>query len=33
MPVIGLLGSGAPGPAAPLMTTFRQGLSETGYVE
>ncbi len=33
MPVIGFLGSGSPGPAAPLIAAFRQGLSETGYVE
>jgi ABC-type uncharacterized transport system substrate-binding protein len=32
-PVIGLLGSGPPGPNAPLTAAFRQGLSETGYVE
>ncbi len=35
MPVIGVLNTGSPGPssAAPLMAAFRQGLSETGYVE
>ena len=33
MPVIGFLGSGSPGPTAPLLAAFRQGLSETGYVE
>jgi putative tryptophan/tyrosine transport system substrate-binding protein len=33
MPVIGFLGSGSPGPYAPLVAAFRQGLSETGYVE
>jgi putative ABC transport system substrate-binding protein len=32
-PVIGYLGGGAPGPDAPLVAAFRQGLSETGYVE
>jgi putative tryptophan/tyrosine transport system substrate-binding protein len=32
MPVIGYLG-GSPGPAAPNVAAFRQGLSETGYVE
>jgi putative ABC transport system substrate-binding protein len=33
MPVIGYLGNGAPGPSAPNVAAFRQGLSETGYVE
>jgi putative tryptophan/tyrosine transport system substrate-binding protein len=37
MPVIGILSAGSPGspgrPAAPFMAAFRQGLSETGYVE
>src|SRR5438128_1109443 len=33
MPVIGWLGSGSPGPSAPVVTVFRQGLSEAGYVE
>jgi putative tryptophan/tyrosine transport system substrate-binding protein len=33
MPVIGFLGGGPPDPAAPSATAFRQGLSETGYVE
>jgi putative ABC transport system substrate-binding protein len=33
MPVIGWLNSGSPSPSAPLMSAFRQGLSETGYVE
>ena len=33
MPVIGFLGSGSPGPFAPFVAAFRQGLSETGYVE
>jgi putative ABC transport system substrate-binding protein len=33
MPVIGFLGSEAPGPIAPLVAAFRRGLSETGYVE
>jgi putative ABC transport system substrate-binding protein len=31
MPVIGLLGGGSP--FTPLVAAFRQGLSETGYVE
>jgi putative ABC transport system substrate-binding protein len=33
MPVIGYLGSTLAEPAAPVVTAFRQGLSETGYVE
>jgi len=33
MPVIGFLGSESPGPYAPFVAAFRQGLSETGYVE
>jgi putative ABC transport system substrate-binding protein len=33
MPVIGFLGSGLPGTAAPNVAAFRQGVSETGYVE
>jgi len=33
MPVIGFLGSTAPGPFAPFVAAFRQGLSEVGYVE
>jgi putative tryptophan/tyrosine transport system substrate-binding protein len=33
MPVIGFLSSSASGPTAPFMAAFRQGLSETGYVE
>jgi putative ABC transport system substrate-binding protein len=33
MPVIGYLGNNSLGPNAPLMAAFRQGLSETGYVE
>jgi putative tryptophan/tyrosine transport system substrate-binding protein len=33
MPVIGYLISGSPGPKAPGVPAFRQGLSETGYVE
>jgi putative ABC transport system substrate-binding protein len=33
MPVIGFLHSALPGPAAPSVAAFRQGLSETGYVE
>ena len=31
--MIGYLGGGAPGTAAPNMASLRQGLSETGYVE
>src|SRR5713101_6882991 len=33
MPVIGFLASGLPGPSAPYVAAFHQGLSETGYVE
>jgi putative ABC transport system substrate-binding protein len=33
MPVIGFLGSGSPGPYAPFLAAFREGLGETGYVE
>jgi putative ABC transport system substrate-binding protein len=33
MPVIGYLSSESPGASAPFVTAFRQGLSETGYVE
>ena len=33
MPVIGYLGNGSPGPVASFVAAFRQGLSETGYVE
>jgi putative ABC transport system substrate-binding protein len=33
MPVIGFLGSASPGSYAPFVAAFRQGLSETGYVD
>src|SRR3954447_12556429 len=33
MPVIGYLHPLLPGPNAPYITEFRQGLSESGYVE
>jgi putative ABC transport system substrate-binding protein len=33
MPVIGFLNSTSPGPFAPFVAAFHQGLSETGYVE
>jgi putative ABC transport system substrate-binding protein len=33
MPVIGFLGGASPGPFAPNLAAFHQGLSETGYVE
>jgi putative ABC transport system substrate-binding protein len=33
-PVIGLIGGASPvGPFAPFVAAFREGLSETGYVE
>jgi putative ABC transport system substrate-binding protein len=33
MPVIGFLHAGSSGPSAPFVAAFRQGLSETGFVE
>jgi len=33
MPLIGFLHAGSPGPIAPLVAVFRQGLAEAGYVE
>jgi putative ABC transport system substrate-binding protein len=33
MPVIGFLHSASPGPYAPNVAAFRQGLSDTGYVD
>jgi putative tryptophan/tyrosine transport system substrate-binding protein len=33
MPVIGFLSGASPGPYAPFVAAFRQGLSDTGYVE
>src|SRR5262249_10776651 len=33
MPVVGFLGAVSPGPTAPLLAVFRQGLAEAGYVE
>jgi ABC-type uncharacterized transport system substrate-binding protein len=33
MPVIGYLNTASPGPAAANVAAFRQGLSDTGYVE
>ena len=33
MPVIGFLSATSPGPNAPYVAAFRQGLSETGFVE
>src|SRR5438105_4608130 len=33
MPVIGYLSSTSPGPSAPFLTAFREGLGETGYIE
>jgi putative ABC transport system substrate-binding protein len=33
LPVVGFLGTGSPGPYAPLAAAFLQGLKERGYVE
>ena len=33
LPTVGFLSGGSPGPFAFLVRAFRQGLSETGYVE
>jgi putative ABC transport system substrate-binding protein len=33
MPVLGCISGASPGPVAPLMPAFHQGLGETGYVE
>jgi ABC-type uncharacterized transport system substrate-binding protein len=33
LPVVGYLSGGAPGPFTSVLTAFRQGLGETGYVE
>ena len=33
MPVVGFLNTGSPGPTAPFVAAFLQGLHETGYVE
>src|SRR5437763_13516814 len=33
VPVIGYLSVSSPGPSAPFLAAFRQGLSEAGYVE
>jgi putative tryptophan/tyrosine transport system substrate-binding protein len=33
MPVIGFLSSFSPGPSGHYVAAFRQGLSETGYIE
>jgi ABC-type uncharacterized transport system substrate-binding protein len=33
MPVIGFLSSGSPGPYAPFVAAFHEGLGKTGYVE
>src|SRR4249920_1183864 len=33
MPVIGVLSTGSSDPNSPLLAAFRQGLSETGWVE
>jgi putative ABC transport system substrate-binding protein len=33
MPVVGYLGSPSPGPSAPFVAAFREGLNKTGYVD
>jgi len=33
MPVVGFLNSSSPGPYAPQVAAFRQGLNEVGYIE
>ena len=33
MPVVGYISTGSPGPLAPNVAAFRQGLSEAGYIE
>jgi putative tryptophan/tyrosine transport system substrate-binding protein len=33
LPVVGFLANGSPGPSTPFAAGFRQGLSETGYIE
>jgi putative ABC transport system substrate-binding protein len=33
MPVVGFLGPASPGPYAPYVAGFRQGLKEAGYIE
>jgi putative ABC transport system substrate-binding protein len=33
MPVVGWLNSGSPGPSAPLVAAFREGLADSGYTE
>src|SRR4051794_15218493 len=33
VPVIGFLGGASPGPFAPLIAAFRQGLTEAGYID
>jgi putative ABC transport system substrate-binding protein len=33
MPMIGYLDAGSPGPSAPSLAAFRQGLSAAGYIE
>jgi putative ABC transport system substrate-binding protein len=33
MPIVGYINSGAPGPMAPLVSAFHEGLSQAGYVE
>ena len=33
LPIVGYINSGAPGPMAPLVSAFHEGLSQAGYVE
>ena len=33
VPVVGFLGASSPGPYAPFVAAFRQGLAETGYID
>jgi putative ABC transport system substrate-binding protein len=33
LPIVGYINNGAPGPMAPLVSAFHEGLSQAGYVE